>query len=419
MDRGRVATIGAAERLDQAAPWDRMDVDLLHNPRVIAGTLEGFEGLGRFRSPFLDPLRTMLPVAVEVENVPAAERATWADRIRVRGFLVDDADRRPDRLRIAGPADRFAWLLETEVDEAPDLVRLLRCAAQAVAHRFLDEFEVVGPRGALPLPRRPRIMAVLNVTPDSFSDGGAYAHPDRAIERALAMAEEGADVLDIGAESTRPGAAPVSVEDEIHRLDPILRALAPRLSIPISLDTRKAEVADRFLGLGVSIVNDVSGLEFDPRMVEVISRHRAAVVINHMVGTPRTMQESPRYDDCVADICRSLRERLGRAQRGGIPRDRVILDPGIGFGKRVEDNLDLLARIGELRSIGLPVLLGCSRKSFLGELTGRPATERGAATAATTALAALRGVRMVRVHDVRETADVLSVLEAIDGRLRE
>lgn len=404
-----------------------MDGELLHNPRVVAGTMDGFEGLSRFRSPFLDPLRSMLPVAVEVEGIPPALRPVWADRARVRGFLVDAGDPRPDRLRIACAIDRFEWLLETdqldakggEPAESPEFVSMVRAAATAVRNRFIDAFTVPHCLGALTMGRRPLLMGVLNLTPDSFSDGGAWAHPDRAIERALAMVAEGADILDIGAESTRPGAPPVSVEEEVHRLEPVLRALASRVRVPISLDTTKAAVADRFLGSGVSIINDVSGLEFDSRMVEVIARHRACVVINHMRGTPRTMQGSPRYDDVVADICRWLRERLERAQRGGIPRERVILDPGIGFGKRVEDNLDLLARIGELRSLGRPILIGCSRKSFLGSITGRATSDRVHATAATTALAALRGVRAVRVHDVLETADVLSVLDAIDGRLRE
>lgn len=389
-----------------------------YNPRVVAGTLAGFEGFSRFRSALFDPLRSLLPVAVEVEAVPAEFSSLYADSFRARGFVLDERPQERGRMVLAGPFDQFSLLAGVEEESPAGFKELAHAVAHAVACRFIEEFEVPARRRMLRLGRRPLIMGVLNVTPDSFSDGGWFAQPDEAIARAFQMVEEGADIVDVGAESTRPGAAAVEAEEEIRRLLPVIKALAEQLPAPLSLDTRKSRVAERFLDMGVDLINDTSGLEFDARMAEVAARRGCVLVINHMRGTPRTMQQAPRYDDVSAEVCRSLRERLERALRAGVLEERVILDPGIGFGKRVEDNLDLLARLEEIRSLGRPILIGCSRKSFLGELTGRASGERRAATTATTALAALRGVKMVRVHDVRDAVDALKVLDAIDERHR-
>ena len=392
--------------------------ELTHNPRVIAGTLAGFESFQHFRSKLVDPLRDLLPVAVELESVPAALIFSCSDLLRARGLFIDDRDASAGKLRLAGPLNQFTLLQSVDVGEPPGFQELAHMVARTVAARFLDSFELPGRRGPLRLGSRPQVMAVLNLTPDSFSDGGSFGNAEQAIDAAFELEELGADLIDVGAESTRPNAPPVSVEDELRRLMPVLEVLVAKLRIPISVDTMKAEVAERVLGLGVDMINDASGLDFDPRIAEVVGRHKSLLVINHMLGSPRTMQDSPRYDDVTAEVCRALRKRLDRAVRAGVNEENVILDPGIGFGKRVEDNLDLLARVSELRSLGRPLLLGCSRKSFLGQVTGRPVKERGFATAATTALAALRGVMMVRVHDVPETVDVLKVLDAVDARLR-
>jgi dihydropteroate synthase len=390
----------------------------IHNPRVIAGSFSGFEGFRRFHATLLDPLKTQLPIAVEVEEVAIESGRIFATHLKSRGFFVDEHDLESGVLRIAGPFDRFE-VFSALCSELPrDLVSLSRAVEAAVAARFTESFDLAAGGKTLRLGRRPWVMGVLNVTPDSFSDGGRYASTDRAIERAFALEAEGADVIDLGAESTRPGSAPVSAEQEWARLEPVLRVIGRELKATISIDTMKSEVAERALDLGAVIVNDVSGLEFDPRLAGVAARRHAALVINHMRGTPRTMQEAPRYDDVVAEIAKALRERLARAIEAGVDPAAVLLDPGIGFGKRVEDNLDVLARLPELRSLGRPLLIGCSRKSFLGRVTGRDVDDRTAATLATSALAALRGVKMVRVHDVRETRDVLSVLEAVDGRIR-
>lgn len=391
--------------------------DRLHNPRVIAGTTTGFERLRRFRSHVVDPLRNLLPVAVEVEAVPPAMRAIVVAAFEARGLFVHEGPVDDARLVIAGTLDRFDLLRGLAGDAPRELVELAGCMVRAVDARFQDEFEVKTSRAPLRCGKRPLVMGILNVTPDSFSDGGRYEDPEVAVERAFEMVEQGADVVDIGAESTRPGAAPVSSEEELRRLLPIVRVLGESLPVPLSLDTRRGEVAERLLDLGVAIVNDVTGLDHDPRLAEVVARRGAALVLNHIRGTPQTMQDAPRYDDAAAEISRSLRDRLERAERAGVASDRVILDPGIGFGKRLEDNLDVLANLSEFRSLGRPLLIGCSRKSFLGLLTGRAPEERTAATTATTAIAALRGVKMVRVHEVKETVDVLKVLDAIDGRI--
>lgn len=389
-----------------------------HNPRVIAGSFAGFEGFRRFHATLLDPLKTLLPIAVEVEEVAIESGRIFATHLRSRGFFVDEHDLERGLLRIAGPFDRFEVFSAFCGELQRELLGLARAIEGAVAARFVEGFEVRAGARTLRLGGRPWVMGVLNVTPDSFSDGGRFAAPDRAIERAFALEAEGADVVDIGAESTRPGSAPISAEEEWSRLEPVLRVVGRELKAAISIDTMKSEVADRALELGAVIVNDVSGLEFDPRVAEVAARRHAALVINHMRGTPRTMQDAPRYDDPVAQIGKALRERLARATEAGVDPAAILLDPGIGFGKRVEDNLDVLARLSELRSLGRPLLIGCSRKSFLGRITGREIDDRAAATMATSALAALRGVKMIRVHDVRETRDVLSVLEAVDGRIR-
>lgn len=389
-----------------------------HNPRVIAGTLAGFEGFQRFRTMVIDPLRDLLPVAVEVESVPSELGATYGELLSARGFFVDDRDHGVGRLRLAGPLDRFLLLEGIEDDQPPGFRDLASVVARAVQSRFAERFDIPHPGGVLRLEHRPLVMGVLNLTPDSFSDGGGWLHSDRAIERAFKLAEDGADIVDVGAESTRPGAQKVSVEEELERLDPVLKVICRQLPVPVSVDTMKSEVAEMALERGASVINDVSGLESDPRLAEVVARRQGVLVINHMQGTPQSMQDAPGYTDATAEICRSLRERLEFARRAGIAEERILLDPGIGFGKRPEDNVDLLARIGELRSLGRPLLIGCSRKSFLGHLTGRSVEERGAATAATTALLSLRGVKMIRVHDVRETVDILKVLDAIDEHLR-
>ena len=256
-----------------------------------------------------------------------------------------------------------------------------------------------------------RIMGVVNVTPDSFSDGGLFLDADNAIAHGTELATEGADILDIGGESTRPGAEPVSADEELRRVLPVIEGLADA-GTQISIDTSKAAVASAALKGGAALVNDVTALRGDPRMVEVLAESGVECCLMHMLGEPRTMQDEPRYGDVVSEVKAFLSERMAFAVANGIAEEQIILDPGIGFGKTIEHNLELLRRLDELVALGRPVLVGFSRKSFLGRITGREVDERLASTIAVNVLAYERGARVFRVHDVAPTKDALAVAAA-------
>jgi dihydropteroate synthase len=259
----------------------------------------------------------------------------------------------------------------------------------------------------------PFVMGILNVTPDSFSDGGRYFEPRAAVERALRMAEEGADLLDLGGESTRPGSAAVPAEEEIRRVVPVLERLGARgFALPISVDTSKAQVAREALRAGAALVNDVRGLS-DPALAEAVAEAGVPVVLMHMRGTPADMQSRAVYGDVAAEVAGELRQAMARAAAAGIPAERTILDPGIGFAKTHEHSLELLARLGELRALGRPLLVGPSRKSFIGHVTGAPVEERLPGTLAAVAAAVLAGVEMVRAHDVAEARQAARLAAAI------
>lgn len=264
-----------------------------------------------------------------------------------------------------------------------------------------------------PCAPRPAVWGILNVTPDSFSDGGLWLEPARAVEQALRLVQEGADVLDVGGESTRPGAQEVPVPDEVRRTAPVIAALrAARVGVPISIDTRKAAVAQAALDAGATIVNDVSAGLHDPAMLATAARAGAGLVLMHMQGQPATMQRAPAYGDVLAEVAAFLAARRDAALACGVARERIWVDPGIGFGKTLEHNLALLQGLERLSAVG-PVLLGASRKSFLGALTGRPAPERLLGSLACAARAAAAGVAAVRVHDVAATRELLDVLARI------
>jgi dihydropteroate synthase len=259
-----------------------------------------------------------------------------------------------------------------------------------------------------------KLMGVVNVTPDSFSDGGRYLDPDEAVRHGIELAQQGAEILDVGGESTRPGAAPVGAEEELRRVLPVIEGLADaHTGAQTSIDTSKAIVAARAVEAGATLVNDVTALRGDPEMVEVAASAGVEVCLMHMLGDPRTMQRDPRYDDVVTDIKSFLEERMRFAVERGIDESRITLDPGIGFGKTPQHNLDLIRRLGEIVALGRPVVVGASRKSFLGKITGRvnPA-ERVAATVAINVMAYERGARVFRVHDVAPSYDALAVAAA-------
>lgn len=272
---------------------------------------------------------------------------------------------------------------------------------------------------ALPLGERTLVMGVVNVTPDSFSESGENYDLDAARATALRMVEAGADIIDIGGESTRPGADPVGPQEELRRTIPLVEALASE-GVPISIDTYKSEVASSALDAGACIINDISGLRFDPVMVELAAGRDVPVIIMHMHGEPGNMQENPVYDDLVADICRFLRERAAYAEENGVARGRILVDPGIGFGKTVQHNLQIMSRLQEFAALPYPLVLGTSRKRFIGAVLDRPVDQRIWGTAATCAFAVAKGVDVVRVHDVEQMVEVVRMADALEaGRCDE
>ena len=260
----------------------------------------------------------------------------------------------------------------------------------------------------------PRIMGVLNVTPDSFYDGGRYIDFDKAVERGIQMVKEGADIIDIGGESTRPFSEPVPEEEELRRVIPVIEKLRKSTDIPISIDTRKSGVAEEALKKGANIVNDVSGLRDDQEMAKVIKKFNAGCIIMHIRGTPKDMQENPYYKDTIKEIKEELEERINYAIESGIERERIVIDPGIGFGKRVIDNLLILKNIDEFKKLGFPLLIGHSRKSFIGKVLNLEKPEdRLVGTLGVSAYLYLKKVDIIRVHDVKETKEIFEILKAI------
>ena len=261
---------------------------------------------------------------------------------------------------------------------------------------------------------RTYIMGVLNVTPDSFSDGGKYYGKRRAIAHAVRMAAEGADIIDVGGESTRPGGRDISETEECSRVIPVIEAISRKLDLPISIDTRKAWVAEAALRAGATIINDVSGLKHDPLMAGVAARYNATVIVMHMKGTPRNMQKSPRYRNLIPEIKSELRESLKIARAAGIDKEKIVIDPGIGFGKTVKHNLEILNRLAEFKELGASICVGTSRKSFIGRILNKPcAGDRLAGTIAASVFAIIRGADILRVHDVKEAVEAAAITDSI------
>lgn len=263
--------------------------------------------------------------------------------------------------------------------------------------------------------RRPSVMGIVNVTPDSFSDGGRHLDPTAAVDTALRMEDDGAAIVDIGGESTRPYSDPVAADEEIARVLPVIERLRGRLAIPISIDTGKAAVAAAAIAAGAEIINDVTGLDGDPEMAAVARSHRVGVCVMHMRGTPQTMQDDPKYDDIVREIADYLLARREDCLAKGIPHERICLDPGIGFGKTHAHNLQLLRSVGRFVRLGSPILIGHSRKGFIAHVLGDKQADRTAGTLGVSLAVARQGAHLLRVHDVRETVDGLKLFEASGG----
>lgn len=263
------------------------------------------------------------------------------------------------------------------------------------------------------LGKRTLIMGILNLTPDSFYDGGRYQAIGKAIERAREMEEEGADIIDIGAESSRPGAHPLPLEEEARRLFPVLKEVVREVHCPISIDTYKADIAQRAMEIGASMINDISALRADPRMARVIKEYRCPVVLMHMKGTPLTMQKQPHYHSVVLEVLSFLKGRVNMALKEGISEEQIIIDPGLGFGKTFQHNIEILRRLRLFTSLGRPLLIGPSRKAFIGHLLGSSEDERLEGTAAVVALSIHHGADIIRIHDVKEMVKVARVADAL------
>ncbi|MBM3313895.1 dihydropteroate synthase, partial [candidate division WOR-3 bacterium] len=302
--------------------------------------------------------------------------------------------------------DRLARQPECVARLAPELAELSRRVQSPTLAVKLGQ-------RALDLGARARVMGVLNVTPDSFSDGGRFLAPQAALEQAVALAEAGADFIDIGAESTRPGARPVCADEQLNRLGPVLPAVKKRVKIPLSIDTTSAAVAEWALQEGAELVNDVSAFGGDSGMSAVVARARVPCILMHMRGRPRSMQRSPRYQDLMAEICGFLAAAMERGQQAGIERGQMLVDPGIGFGKLLAHNLEILRRLPELGTLGAPIVVGPSRKRFIGDVLGLAPEERLEGTIAACVHAAANGASILRVHDVRPVARALRLAEAI------
>ena len=342
--------------------------------------------------------------------------------------------RLPVKAAAAGPA--FGLAVAGRADLIFAAAELTEREGEAVRRRIAAAADLAGGAGEdwaaslqrLQRPRppiaglamdRPRLMGIVNVTPDSFSDGGRWLDPGTAVAHGLQLEAEGADILDIGGESTRPGAEPVASEEEVQRVMPVVAALARQVRVPISIDTRNAEVMRRAADTGARIINDVAALGHDPGALRVAAESGLPVVLMHAQGDPRTMQIDPRYDDVVLDVYDWLEARIAACEAAGIARDRIVVDPGIGFGKTRDHNLALIGSLGILHGLGCPILLGASRKSFVGRLSGgAPAAGRMPGSVAAALLGAAQGVQVLRVHDVAATRQALAVWEAAQDGAR-
>ena len=267
----------------------------------------------------------------------------------------------------------------------------------------------------LKMPSHTLIMGILNLTPDSFSDGGQFSDKNQATDYALKMIDDGADMIDIGGESTRPGAEPVSLDEELKRTIPIIKSIRQRSDCLISIDTYKSSVAEVALDVGADLVNDISGLTFDEKMIDIVVDRKVPVILMHMKGTPRSMQVDPNYDNVIEEICEFFRRKVKSAKNSGILDNMIILDPGIGFGKRLEDNFEIIRELKQICAMGYPILLGPSRKSFIGASLNLPVEERLEGTLASITVGIMNGANIIRVHDVKETLRAVKITEKIMG----
>ncbi len=379
-----------------------------HNPRVIAAAecrdLEGevcVESGGGCDGSLM----------LVLEHLPASCEESLRSALGPTVYLRRARD---GRTVLRGPLDKLP--AESRRAAAGDVGDLVACIRLTVAGYRSDVSCLRFDGSEWRLGGRTRVMGIVNVTPDSFSDGGNYLRAERAVEHGRELVAAGADMLDIGGESTRPGAAAVPAAEQVERVACVIRELADSVDVPISVDTTSALVAEKALDAGARVVNDVSAMRGDARMVDVVAERAVPVVLMHMLGTPRTMQRNPTYECLLADVCRFLRERMVFCLDSGIAEEQIIIDPGIGFGKTVGHNLEIIRRLAELRSLGRPIMLGSSRKSFIGKVLDLAVDRRLAGTTVSHVFGCLARVAIIRVHDVAEAVQVVGMADAITGR---
>ncbi|MFQ5906205.1 MAG: dihydropteroate synthase [bacterium] len=357
-------------------------------------------------------------LSIKVESLDCAQ----SNIIKQTALSVgaDAAVARPVVTGCSEKTDLILFANQRQIEEITRRLHIQPFGLRDIAdglNRLLDQFSYTHrislPECELDLSDRTYVMGVLNVTPDSFSDGGHHFEFNDAVDWGTRMADDGADIIDIGGESTRPGSDPVTLEEELSRVIPVIEALSTKCDVPLSIDTHKSAVASEAIKAGCKIVNDISGLTFDELMAQTVAKKGVGLIIGHIRGTPKNMQQNPHYDDVMSEIMRELRASIQLAESKGVYPTRIIVDPGIGFGKRLNDNLTIIRRLGELKSLGKPIMVGPSRKSFIGAILNLPVDERLEGTAAAITIAVANGANLVRAHDVKEMKRVCLLADAI------
>jgi len=344
-------------------------------------------------------------------NLLKQEMLSLGGDVAVDGRGFDCSAEQTDTL-LMGTQKHFEKLI-FKLEQYPDLQPLGHSIGETLKNISKTRYSIRCRKRTLMLGRRTLLMGVLNVTPDSFSDGGLFFDKEKAISHGLRMVEEGADIIDVGGESTRPGSKPLELEEELRRVIPVIELLAKRVDIPLSIDTYKSAVAKRAIEAGAEIINDISGLHFDPTLAQVAAKEDTPLILMHIRGIPETMQKNVHYDTLFSEILRYLRDSIQRAESAGLDPQQVIVDPGIGFGKKVEDNLLIIKNLHEFRILGKPILLGTSRKSFIGKILNADAGERLEGTISSTAIGVLNGAHIIRSHDVLQAKKAIAVADAI------
>jgi dihydropteroate synthase len=344
-------------------------------------------------------------------NLLKQEMLSLGGDVAVDGRGLDCSTKQTDAL-LMGTQKHFEKLI-LKLDQYPDLNPLGQSVKEILKNISKTQYAIRCRKRTLTLGKRTLLMGVLNVTPDSFSDGGLFFDKDKAISHGLRMFEEGADIIDIGGESTKPGSKPIELEEELHRVMPVIESIVKEVDVPISIDTYKSTVAQRATEAGAEIINDISGLHFDPDLAKVAAKGNIPLILMHIRGTPETMQKNIHYDSIFSEILLYLKESIQRAESAGLDPQQIIIDPGIGFGKNAEDNLLIIKNLHEFRILGKPILLGTSRKSFIGKILNTKVEDRLEGTLSSIAIGVLNGAHIIRSHDVQQAKKAIAVADAI------